>query len=607
MNTPREGNRAGGGGESARIVSAPDPLRVADPLETELSTAEDRIAVAEWSRRIPPIMARVPEMRIGKRWVSTLWILPISVALLIIGIAVAQQLRTYPAVQHFIDTYPGQGSFQPPVTTGFPVWLRILHFLNLLFMLFIIRAGIQILADHPRLQFDAGSTPGREWLRLRGPVPPHRMQQEPPERAWTAKDDAVGLPGWLGLPGIRHSIGLARWWHFSFDLLWLITGLVFYVLLFATGQWQRLVPRSWDVFPNAVSTGLQYLSLHFPANHGWTQYNGMQITAYFLAVFIAAPLALITGLLQAPAIASKFGLGWGRINRQVARCVHFFVLLYFLFFIFIHTVMVYITGLLVNLNHITTGMNTAAWAGLWLYVIWMTIVVVAWFAASPLTLRYPRLVQKTGRLLVGWFKWFLEWGEPRATYPERAISPFFWPNGTLPTSPAYTSLRGNGFRDYTLRVDGLVENPVVLTFDQLKAMPKQEQITQHYCIQGWSGVAKWGGVPMRDIVELVRPLPQAHWAVFYSFAPGGEGGRYYDAHDIKHMRHRLTLLAYEMNGEPLNELHGAPLRLRNELELGFKHVKWIEAIEFVESFRHLGAGQGGYNEDHEFYGYRQSI
>lgn len=607
MNVPSEGNGPADEREVAHAASAPDPLHNTDPLERELSRGDDRIDVAEWTRRIPPITARIPEVRIGKRWVSTLWILPISIALLIIGIAVAQQLRSYSAVQDFIHTYPGQGRFQPPVGTGFPLWLRILHFLNLLFMLFIIRAGIQILADHPRLQLDAGSTPGREWLRLRGPVPRDRMRQEPPERAWTAKDDAVSLPGWLGLPGIRHSIGLARWWHFSFDLLWLVTGAAFYVLLFTTGQWQRLVPRDWDVFPNAISTGLQYLSLDFPSNQGWTQYNGMQIIAYFIAVFIAAPAAFITGLLQAPAIAAKFGLGWGRINRQVARTVHFLVLTYFIVFIFAHTLMVYITGLLTNLNHITAGANTAAWTGLWLYVIWMAVVVTAWTVATPLTLRHPRIVQRTGRLLVGWAKWLLEWGDPRATYPERAVSPFFWPNGTLPTSQEYALLRDNGFRDYVLRVDGLVENPVSLTYDQLKAMPKHEQITQHYCIQGWSGIAKWGGVPMRDILELVRPLPQARWVVFYSFAPGAEEGRYYDAHNIKHMRHRLTLLASEMNGEPLNELHGAPLRLRNELELGFKQVKWIEAIEFVETFEHLGAGQGGYNEDHEFYGYRESI
>jgi len=534
-------------------------------------------------------------------------LIPIVVVGLIVGVAVCQQLRTYSSVQSWIARYPGTGSFQPAVTSGFPLWLRILHFLNLLFMLFIIRAGIQILADHPRLQTDAGSKPGREWLRLRGPVPADRMAQEPPERAWTAKDDAVSLPRWLGLPGIRHSIGLARWWHFSFDFLWILTGIAFYVLLFTTGQWARLVPRNWNVIPNAISTALQYGSLQFPANKGWTQYNGLQSITYFVIVFIAAPLAFVTGLLQAPAIAAKFGLGWGRINRQTARIVHFAFMVTFVGFIFIHTLMVWITGLLVNLNHITTGHNVASWTGWWLYVAWMAIVIAVWWAASPLTLRYPRVVQRTGRALIGWAKALLETADPRATYPEKAISPFFWPNGTLPTSKEYANLRDHEFRDYTLRVDGLVDKPVTLSFEQLKAMPKHEQITQHYCIQGWSGVAKWGGVPMSKILDLVQPSAEARYVVFYSFGTGTEGGLYYDAHKIEHMRHELTILAYEMNGAPLNELHGAPLRLRNELELGFKQVKWIQSIEFVESFAHLGAGQGGYNEDHEFYGYRMPI
>lgn len=578
-----------------------------DPLRTELTDADDRVDVGEWSHLVPPVSARIPEVRIGRRWVSTLWLLPIGAAALIVGVAVAQHLREIPTVEHFIETYPGVGAFQPPVDSGFPGWLRILHFLNLLFMAFIIRSGLQILAEHPRLQVDAGSTPGREWLRLRGPVPADRMVQSPPEKAWTARDDTLTLPRWLGLPGIRHSIGLARWWHFSFDMLWVLLGAVFYILLFSTGQWERLVPRNWDVFPNALSTGVQYLSLDFPTNQGWTQYNGLQNLAYFTTVFVAGPLAFVTGLLQAPAIAARFGLGSGRLNRQVARSIHFGVLIYFVVFILVHTAMVFMTGLLVNLNHITTGLNTATWTGLWLYVLWMTVVVLAWCGASPLTLRHPRLVQRTGRRLVGWAKFLLEWNDPRATYEEKDISPYFWPNGTLPTGAEYKALRDNGFRDYVLRIDGLVENPVTLTYAQLKAMPKQDQITQHYCIQGWSGIAKWGGVPMRQILDMVRPLSRARWVVFYSFAEGAEGGRYYDAHDVDHMRHRLTLLAYEMNGEALNELHGAPLRLRNERELGFKQVKWIEAIEFVDSFADLGAGQGGYNEDHEFYGYREPI
>ena len=75
-------------------------------------------------------------------------------------------------------------------------------------------------------------------------------------------------------------------------------------------------------------------------------------------------------------------------------------------------------------------------------------------------------------------------------------------------------------------------------------------------------------------------------------------------HRIHSMRHELSLLAYEMKGQPLTVLYGAPLRLRCENEPGFKMVKWIEAIEFVD---HLGAGQGGYHEDHEFFEYRMPI
>src|SRR5215472_16750043 len=389
------GHRSHPAHATAGATSSADPLGAPDPLEAGLSPAEDRVVVAEWSRRIPPVRARIPEVRIGKRWYSTAWLLPIIVVGLIVGIGVCQQLRTYPAVQSWIASHAGTGDFQPAVTTGFPLWLRILHFLNLIFMLFIIRAGIQILADHPRLQTDAGSTPGKEWLRLRGPVPPDRMVQEPPERAWTAKDDAVTLPRWLGIPGFRHSIGLARWWHFSADFLWILTGIAFYILLFTTGQWARLVPVNWSVFTNAISTAIQYGSLNFPANKGWTQFNGLQLLSYFFIVFVASPLAFITGLLQAPAIAAKFGLGWGRFNRQVARTVHFTVLVTFIGFIFIHTTMVWITGLLLNLNHITTGMNVASWGGLWWYLGWMVIVVAVWWAASPLTLRYPRAVQKT--------------------------------------------------------------------------------------------------------------------------------------------------------------------------------------------------------------------
>ena len=157
--------------------------------------------------------------------------------------------------------------------------------------------------------------------------------------------------------------GLARWWHFSFDLLWVINGAVFYVLLFTTDQWQRLVPNSWAVFPNAASATLQYWSLQFPADHSWTKHNSQQQLTYFLTVFVAAPLAVVTGLMQGPAIANRLGWFARILNRQASRTIHFGVLWWFLLFIFFHVTLVFITGARANLNYMWAGVNDSSWNG----------------------------------------------------------------------------------------------------------------------------------------------------------------------------------------------------------------------------------------------------
>jgi methionine sulfoxide reductase catalytic subunit len=561
-----------------------------------LNSADDRIVLSTWT---PPREGIVPHIRLGKRWFNVLWVVPLGGAALVLLIALAQNLRELSAIQEFIKRYPGIAQNAPSVDTGFPWWLQLQHFLNMLFMMLIMRAGIQILADHPRLYWNRDCTPGTEWFRFQHPVPKDRI--------WTAKDDAVSLPGWLGIPGLRHTIGLARWWHFSVDLLWVLNGAVFYIMLFSTDQWLRLVPLTWDVFPNALSTAIQYASLNFPTESSWTRYNGLQQLSYFVTVFIAAPVSIATGLLQAPAISNRLGLLGTVLNRQVARSIHFISFTWFVFFILAHGIMVFITGLRENTNHMFAGVKSQHWVGFPLFVLALMLVGLAWWAASPFTVKHARLVQKTGRLMVGWIKGVSEWWAPTAELSKSDISPHFWPNGTMPNSAEYERLLAGNFRDYRLRVRGLVETAREFSLAELKRMPKQKQITTHFCIQGWSGVAEWGGVRMSDILDAVKPLPEARYALFYSLADGSDGGRYYDVHEMFNMRHRLTILAYEMNGQALSVLHGAPLRLRCENELGFKMVKWIEAIEFVHEFSDLGAGQGGYNEDHEFYGYRMPI
>jgi methionine sulfoxide reductase catalytic subunit len=575
------------------------PKRLSE-LRGWLTRGEDVVNVETWAGAIPAAFGIAPRLRVGaKRWFNLLWLIPIAWGLLLAAIATAQYLLDVPAVAEFVRSHPGTG-FGTPFATRLPGWLRAQHFLNLFFLIFIIRAGVQILADHPRLYWTRHSTPGREWLRMQKAVPSTPM--------WTAKQDSITLPKHLGLPGIRHSIGLARWWHLGVDTLWVVNGLVFYVLLFATGEWRRILPTSWQVFPDAASVLIQYLSLRWPQNDSWVAYNGLQVLAYFITVFIAAPLALVTGLGMSPALSTRFQAISKRLSIQTARSLHFLVLCWFLLFIVIHVTLVFATGMLQNLNHIYTGTNANDWVGFGMFAVSMAIVMVAWFAATPLTLRYPRLVQRAGYALIGPAQRLFEHVDAKpGMYTDKDISPYFWHNGKYPETAEYRALFAGHFADYRLKIGGLVDNPVELSLDELRALPHHEQITQHFCIQGWSGVAKWGGVSMQTILDLVKPKREAKWVVFYSLGDGADGGHYYDAHPIEQMRYQLTMLAYDMNDAPLTYGHGAPLRLRNEVQLGFKQVKWIAGIEFVADYSEVGGGYGGYNEDHEFFGYRQSI
>ena len=210
-------------------------------------------------------------------------------------------------------------------------------------MIFIIRSGIRSSPTIRGCYWTRHSTPGKDWFRIQNPVPPDPL--------WTAKQDSITLPDGVGLPGLRHSIGLARWWHLGVDTLWLLNGLVFFVLLFVTGQWMRLVPMSWDVFPTPCRWPIQYLSLDWPTENGWVNYNSLQLIAYFITVFVAAPLALITGLGMSPALSTRFRQVSSVLSIQVARSLHFLVLCWFLIFIVMHVTLVLTTGALRNLNH----------------------------------------------------------------------------------------------------------------------------------------------------------------------------------------------------------------------------------------------------------------
>jgi DMSO/TMAO reductase YedYZ molybdopterin-dependent catalytic subunit len=153
----------------------------------------------------------------------------------------------------------------------------------------------------------------------------------------------------------------------------------------------------------------------------------------------------------------------------------------------------------------------------------------------------------------------------------------------------------------------LVEHPLRLTLDELRALGWTSQIVKHNCIQGWSAVAQWGGVPLARIVEAAKPRPAARYLAFYAFDDKtvteneGRSGYFYGIIPLYLAFKPQTILALEMNDEPLPVEHGAPVRLRIETQLGFKMVKWVRAVEFVEDYAAIGQGQGGWREDQQYY------
>ncbi len=481
---------------------------------------------------------------------------------------------------------------------GFPMWLIFCHWINFFFIMILVRSGLSILFDHPRLYFNEGCKPGTEWLKFT-PV------EVPTDELWTAKDDAHYISPLFALPGYRHSVGIARGWHFIHVPFFVLNGVIFVVLLFSTSQWLRLVPTSFQIIPDAWSVFVHYATFHFPIEpNGFYHYNALQQLAYFGVIFILAPVAMLSGMSMSPAIESRFN--WlPKIfgNRQGARSVHFLMMLSYVFFIIIHVTLVAATGLVRNMNHITVGTdNPSNKIGLYIGIAILLFTIVFFFFAHWVSWNRPRWVQRTSAFINGNL-WLLTINKlkPSSSYKKEDISPYFWPNGKLPTSDVWKDLVKTNYKDYKLKVGGLVENPVELSLDEMMKLGKEQQITMHHCIQGWSGIAEWGGLPIKAIVDLVKPHPSVTTVVFYSFGAGLYGGVYYDTHTLDNCLKPGSILAWEMNYAPLPEVYGAPLRLRVENQLGYKMVKWIERIEFVESHEKVGKGYGGKNEDDEYF------
>ena len=186
------------------------------------------------------------------------------------------------------------------------------------------------------------------------------------------------------------------------------------------------------------------------------------------------------------------------------------------------------------------------------------------------------------------------------------LSPTFRSNGTAePDNPQYAALAQNHFADYALEVSGLVAKPRSFTLAELRALPSRTQITRHDCVEGWSAIGKWQGAKLSAVLDAVEPSERARYVVFHCADPMEQDGTspYYESIDMDDAYHVQTLLAYALNDAPLPVKNGAPIRLRVERQLGYKHAKYVMRLELVDSFAGIGEGKGGYWEDQGYQWY----
>ncbi len=189
-------------------------------------------------------------------------------------------------------------------------------------------------------------------------------------------------------------------------------------------------------------------------------------------------------------------------------------------------------------------------------------------------------------------------------YSEADMSPFFRSNGTShPGTPEYARHLAENFANWRLVVDGLVARPLSIPLATLKSIPHRVQITRHDCVEGWSAIGKWHGLELSRILDTAGLSTRANYIVFHCADRFGEKP-YYESIDLVDAFHPQTIIAWGMNGHLLPVANGAPLRLRVERQLGYKHAKYVQRIEAVESLAGIFGGKGGYwedNVDYEWY------
>jgi len=343
-------------------IAATSAAAIAEPATAEAATSEAATSVVRrpdvsaplpftrtvWNGSAPRRVSAEPApSRLRPTWPQAIGGLFAAAGLAVLAgaaIAIVRAFLSLPFMQDFLTTYPGEYHLPAGAPVGLPAWIGWQHFFNVFLMTLIIRSGLRV------------------------------RSEKRPTAFWTPRGNPKG------------KISLTLWFHQGLDLLWILNGVVFIVLLFVTGQWMRLVPTSWEVFPNALSAALQYVSFDWPTENGWVNYNSLQQLAYFTVVFLAAPVAIATGF-RMSGLWPKKAEGLSKAYPiEVARALHFPTMLFFVAFIVVHVALVLLTGMLRNLNHMFAAQDAVTWTGFWVFLLSLAVIAGGWIAARPLVL-----------------------------------------------------------------------------------------------------------------------------------------------------------------------------------------------------------------------------
>ncbi|WP_295627640.1 molybdopterin-dependent oxidoreductase [uncultured Corynebacterium sp.] len=495
--------------------------------------------------------------------------------------------------------------------TEFPVWLRIEHFVNIIFITLFIRSGIEILGTFPKLHRSIHTPMGGQWAQF-------TIKQKRRRKYFPVAGEYDDYSPIVSLPG-HGDLGQGRYWHFISVMGWVAMMVIYWVLLAFTGQWRRYIPDGWHTFEQAGQDFLTYLAFQVPPAMDGYPFNAIQQLSYGFVILILPWWMIITGAFQSPAINNHFPrISRAMGGRQVIRTLHFWGLIAYIVFIVVHVAMVVLHGYGHEVSKMVFGHGDHPVAGGVIFTLGLVLVVFIHVWATKTSTNNPRVIERLHNVVVRPLtRGLRKLPAKTTTYKDAEVTaaPLHRASGMPPSSEAYMAMVANGYEDdYVLEIGGLVEKPMRLTLADLREIAGgHSQNTVHHCVQGFTSVGKWDGVPLRDLLELVKPIDGATDVVVHSFQNMTrdddlyDGSYYYESAPMEEAMQPQTLIAIGYDGDELPIKNGAPMRLRLETSTGFRSAKWLDRIEVVNRFDIIGEGKGGFFEDTSSYDRLQTL